>query len=228
VILVGTPSAGSALSLWQLVEGVSFAPFLPTYPPAVLGTMPSIYQLLPRPRHRAVLSAADPEGPAIDVFDPADWERYGWGLAAPDQADVLAKLLPDESDAAARRRIALDHLAKCLARAKQFAAALDAPADPPADVHLYLFAGDAEPTLATITAEAGTGRIRAASSGPGDGTVLRSSALLDERVGRDWTPGLATPIQWTGVMFLFTDHLGLTKDAAFSDNVLYILLEQPR
>jgi hypothetical protein len=29
-------------------------------------------------------------------------------------------------------------------------------------------------------------------------------------------------------MFLFSDHLGLTKDPAFTDNVLYLLLEDPR
>jgi hypothetical protein len=62
---------------------------------------------------------------------------------------------------------------------------------------------------------------------PGDGTVTRSSALMDERVGGTWTPNLQSPIKWSNVMFLFSDHLGLTKDPAFSDNVLYILLEQP-
>jgi hypothetical protein len=30
------------------------------------------------------------------------------------------------------------------------------------------------------------------------------------------------------VTFLFTDHLGLTRDPAFADNVLYLLLEDPR
>jgi len=62
---------------------------------------------------------------------------------------------------------------------------------------------------------------------PGDGTVTRSSALMDERVGGIWTPYLKSPIKWSSVMFLFSDHLGLTKDPTFSDNVLYILLEQP-
>ncbi|TFG77481.1 MAG: hypothetical protein E4H21_03260, partial [Thermodesulfobacteriales bacterium] len=62
---------------------------------------------------------------------------------------------------------------------------------------------------------------------PGDGTVTRSSALMDERAGGIWTPHLKSPVNWSNVMFLFTDHLGLTKDPAFSDNVLYLLLEQP-
>ena len=29
-------------------------------------------------------------------------------------------------------------------------------------------------------------------------------------------------------MFFFQDHLGMTRDAAFIDNVLYFLLEMPQ
>ncbi|MFQ5457196.1 MAG: hypothetical protein ACE5FC_01905 [Myxococcota bacterium] len=29
-------------------------------------------------------------------------------------------------------------------------------------------------------------------------------------------------------LFLFTDHLELTRDPAFSDNILHLLLEDPR
>ena len=58
--------------------------------------------------------------------------------------------------------------------------------------------------------------------------MTRASALMDERIGGTWSPRLRTPIVWSGVYFLFTDHLGLTKDPAFTDNVLFILLEAPR
>jgi hypothetical protein len=53
---------------------------------------------------------------------------------------------------------------------------------------------------------------------------------MDERYteGAKWSPRLVTPIKWSSVNFLFTDHLGLTKDPAFTDNVLYLLLEAPR
>ena len=44
------------------------------------------------------------------------------------RADVLTQNL----SAGQRRRLALDHLRKCLARARQFARALDVPATPPA------------------------------------------------------------------------------------------------
>ena len=223
---MGTPSAGSADSLQQLVDGAQFAFFLPKYEPALLGTMPSIYQLLPRPRHRCVFEGDDRER-AIDVLDPAVWQRQGWGLAAPDQEDMLEMLMPDVPDPAARRALALEHQAKCLRRAKAFFAAMDTPARRPDGLTLSLIAGDAVQTDALISVDA-RGRVRVVETGPGDGSVLRSSALMDERETGDWRRELVTPIPWSHVTFLFADHIGLTKDPAFTDNVLYQLLEAPR
>jgi hypothetical protein len=222
-VLVATPNAGSVQAFRQLVDGASFSFILPTYPPAVLGTMPSIYQLLPRTRHRAIV---DPNGDPIDVFDPGVWERHGWGLVAPSQDAVLRQLLPDAPTASDRHRIALDYLRKVLARARQFQAALDVPASPPPSLSLYLFAGDAEKTPAVV--EAGEDGIRVRAYGPGDETVLRTSAVMDERVGREWQPRLVTPIDWNGVTFVVGDHLAVTRNPSFTDNILYRLLEAPR
>ena len=48
---------------------------------------------------------------------------------------------------------------------------------------------------------------------------------MDERVGAQWHPGLISPIDWSGMTFLFSDHLGMTRDPLFSDNLLFPLLE---
>ena len=227
LVQVGTPNAGSIAALRDLVEGTKLSFVLPRYPPAVVGTMPSIYQLLPRARHGAVRDAA---GDPIEVLERATWERYGWGLASSEQADVLARLLPEVDDADTRRRIALDHLEKTLTRAARFQRALDVPATPPYDTLLHLFAGDARPTPAVVQVENGTGDLVVTVEAPGDDTVLRSSAVMDERVGRDdrWTPGLESPIAWTDVSFVFTDHLEMTRDPSFTDNILYRLLDAPK
>ena len=227
VVLIGTPNAGSADALVQLVEGRRFAPILPRYPPAVLGTMPSIYQLLPRTRHGAVVEGQGADARDLDVFDPAVWERFGWGLAA-EHDPALPWLLPNVPDPAVRRQIARDHLRKVLARAKQFHAALDRPATPPAGLDVHLFAGDAKPTAARLAVDPASGKVTVHEQGPGDGTVLRTSAVLDERVGQTWTPGLASPIAWSSVTFLFSDHLALTQDLGFTDNLLFRLLDSPR
>ena len=78
-----------------------------------------------------------------------------------------------------------------------------------------------------VAVDRATGELTVVARGPGDGTVLRSSALMDERVGQGWSPKLRTPIDWSQVSFLFSDHLGMTRDPGFTDNLLYLLLEQP-
>jgi hypothetical protein len=223
-VLVASPNAGSVEALRNLVEGVRFSFLLPRYGAAVIGTFPSLYQLLPRARHHAVL---DVEHEPLDPLDPAVWRRFGWGLASPQADPVLAELLPEVSDQADRRRVADDHLAKALARARQFHAALDRPAVPPPGLTLHLFAGDSEPTPRALRADA-AGNLTVSETAPGDGTVLRTSALMDERESGEWRPGVVTPIAWTDVTFLFADHLALTRDPAFTDNILYRLLESPR
>ena len=225
-ILIGTPSAGSVLSLKQLVEGVNYVGLItPTYRPAVLGSMPSIYQLLPRVRHQRVVDAV--AGEPIDFLDAKVWKQYGWGLCDPDDARTRRWLLPDAKDDAQREAIAYEHLEKCLARAEQLFRALDVPAEPPADLRLVLFAGDAEETADVIRVSA-EGELEITSTAPGDGTVTRASAQMDERVGSAYQPRLRSPIKWDSVQFIPADHIGLTSDPSFSDNVLYELLERPR
>lgn len=225
-ILIAPPNAGAVEALLNLTRGRSFGPFLPRYSAALLGTMPAIYELLPRTRHGAVIEAGS-ERP-LDILDPAVWETMRWGLAAPDEDRELQKLLPDAPDAAARRRVALDHLRKCLAKARQFQATLDLPAEPPPGLTLQLVAGDGHPTPAVAGVSTRTGQLRVLRHAPGDGEVLRSSALMDERVAGDWQARLVSPIHWSRVTFLFENHLGLTRAPAFTDNLLYQLLEQPR
>jgi hypothetical protein len=225
-VLVGPPSAGSAETLLQLVGGYDPGLFVPRYPAALLGTLPSIYQLLPRARHGTLV---DSGGTRLDPLDFELWERMGWGLAAADAEPVLATLLPEVRDSGERRRIALHHLRRSLERARQFNAALDQPAPhPPEHLGLLLTAGDAVPTARTLAVDSRSGRLGVVDRAPGDGRVLRSSALLDEREGAQWSPYLQTPIPWRETLFLFTDHLGLTGDPIFTDNVLHWLLERPR
>jgi pimeloyl-ACP methyl ester carboxylesterase len=93
VIMVGPPNAGSIDALRILINGYKPALLLPQYPPAVVGTMPSLYELLPRSRHQPLLD--DRGQPVTDILDPALWIRNAWGLANPKQDDILKMLLPD-------------------------------------------------------------------------------------------------------------------------------------
>ncbi len=227
LIQIGPPNAGSVQALHDLTHGVDFSKLLPTYEAALWGTMPAAYQLLPRSRHRAVVVAGT-QGP-VDIFDPAVWERYGWGLLDPRQDPVLKQLLPTVADPQQRRRIAADHLRKCLHLAAMFQAAVDLPATPPKGTSIHLIAGDAHATLSKLKIQS-DGSLEMIAKSAGDGAVTRDSALMDERLAEDagWSPRLKSPVHFQSVTFLFTDHRGLTSDPAFTDNVLYQLLEAPR
>jgi hypothetical protein len=226
-ILVAPPNAGSLDALGNLVEVRKFGPMLPRYSPSVLGSFPALYQLLPRSRHGSVVWADNGE-PIDDLLDPELWQQIGWGLASPAAAETLGWLLPEVASAADRQAVALDHQRKSLDRARQFAAAIDRPGQRPPGLDLMLVAGDAVDTPTVVAVDRSSGRLEVLETGPGDGTVLRSSALMDERVGGTWEPTLQSPIGWTDTLMLFTNHLGLTKDRIFSDNVLFWLLEDPR
>lgn len=222
LIMIGTPNGGSLDSLVNLIEGYRPSFLLAQYPAAVLGTFPSIYQMLPRGRHMVLL---DTNGqPIQDLFDPELWKQQKWGLADPDQAEYTRAFLPHVADKDERQTIALAYQRRELNSARRFTEVMDLPAKPPAALRLMLVAGDAVPTKQTMRIMP-NGRLETAAEGPGDGVVLRRSALLDERQGDAALGRLISPIGWYQSLFLFSDHLGLTKDPAFTDNVLHFLLE---
>jgi hypothetical protein len=93
---------------------------------------------------------------------------------------------------------------------------------------MFLVAGDAIPTKSRVQVDRQSGAIAVVAKAPGDGTVLRSSALMDERLGGEWSSQLRSPVAWNEVLLLFRDHLALTKDQTFTNNLLFWLLEAPR
>ena len=222
-ILVGTPNAGSILAMHQLTAGLKLAPLTPEVQKALIGTMHSVYELLPRERRGALLDWDTRS--KLSPYDLARWKQHEWGLLDPEQDKILQWLLPEVEGEEERRSIVAEHLSKCLKNAERFHQALDVPASPPEGLSLSLYAGDAEQTPAVALAD--HRKVGIIEHRAGDGTVTRASALADERVakGEERLP-VESPIDWDRVTFLFRDHLGLTKDPTFADNVLFELLRQ--
>ncbi len=224
LIMVGTPNGGSIKAANQLVNGMRLAPFIFEYSPAMIGSVPAVYELLPRARH-GVLKDGE-TGKSLDPLDPNVWFDKGWGLADPDQADAIATLLPDVKSEAKRSEVARKHLVKCLTNARRFQQALDRPSRPPEGLELILFCGDTIKTA--VEAEAWPGKIKMTGYAPGDDTVARYSAVMDERfASRSSKVAFKSPIHWNHSVFLSGDHLGITKSRTFADNILFDLLELP-
>jgi len=227
VIFVGPPNAGTVNSFIQLMEGEQASPVLPFYPPAILGTFPSVYQLLPRTRHKGIVWEHNLEQP-VDLYDPLLWDKMNWGLFAAEQQPVIDVLMSEISSITQRRQQTLHFLKLALNRAEQFHRAMDRPAETPDGLDLILVAGDAERTNRSISLNDRNGEIKVIKTGFGDNVVLRASALADERMSGNWKPRVQSPIDFHSVFFLPYNHLGLTKNTTFRDNVLFWLLEDER
>jgi hypothetical protein len=69
------------------------------------------------------------------------------------------------------------------------------------------------------------------TTAPRDALVLRDSALLDMRQGQDQSmrgPFVVSPMDFRRTLFLPGEHLDITRDPTFRNNVLFWLLEEPR
>ena len=217
LILAGTPNAGYLDTFLEMLQGGGLQPF----PLATLGTLPTYYQMLPAPQTKSIVYSDNNE--PVDVFDPEVWKRMKWGIVNPDEDNTLKILLPSINTKEERAKIAYDHLEKCLKRAKQFIAAMGTKAFPPDDVLLLLVFGKGFKTSRRAFINRETGEIEKISYSSGDGKVLASSALWDERAGGRWTFSLRSPIDWNYLLNLRAAHMGIFDAPVFEDNILLLL-----
>ncbi len=225
VILIAPPNNGSAKSLVLTHEGFSFSVVFAPFPSGMVASLPSIYQLMPNGPNPCVFDSES--GNPLNHYDIETWDRRGWGMLNPDQDPVLQQLLPEVDSAEERHSIAKAHVARCLERAYALHRALNVRASPPEGTTIHLFAGDAIPTVETLTSNLKERTLTTRSESPGDRTVTRKSAMADQRTEQVWAPTLISPVQFRDIRFLFDDHFGLTRNAEFTDNALYMLLEDP-
>lgn len=226
VVLIAPPNGGALPGLDCLLTGIPKNPITPSYDPVILGTLPGVYQLFPRLRYK-MFQRSDADDQHSDYFNIDLWLEMEWGLADKSKDPLLARLLPGLDSPVARRDTALDHLDKCLSNAYSMQAALDTVTPRPEHLKMFLFVGDATKTPLKATVKKGDKKLTYIKKGAGDGTVPRSCVLLDERLAGKWKPKVVSPLKWDNVIFLPSNHLGMTKDPLCIENILYILFERP-
>lgn len=221
VLLAGAPNLGAASALEILHQGSQAHAMLPTYPPAVVATFPSGFELLPRPWDHRVVWSDDKE--PVDLYDVAVWERLRWGAFREDQDTTLQVLLPESTTRSERLDLVRQHMSAVLAHTRSFHQALDRHARPPEELRIHTFVGDAHGTPAVLSVDRATGAMEWIKMEPGDGTATRSSAL-----GQPSANPVASPtIVATSVHFNDAEHLQMVGDQEFLDQALYLLLEAP-
>src|SRR5207248_473605 len=129
-------------------------------------TLPSVFELLPAPANTRFLDE-NLKPMQIDLYDPANWYKYGWG--APSDAKFLSKLKDAEVLARTDKDIkpkpfdgkgnvddrlvsqltssqVKAYFVTVLNRAKRFHMALDATSTKQ-PVQMYLYGGNCAPTI---------------------------------------------------------------------------------
>jgi len=244
LILLGTPSLGSADALKACIEGdrVGFTRVWPE----VLATMPSMYQLMPDPEV-PVLYTADGRPAPVDIYDPAVWKARGWGVFDPRFSEGIQRRYrarhPGAGEAAFAeyfRRLAR-RFGFALQRARAFHRALAVV--PPPGVEVVLLGGDCTATPRAFLIETVGERqvvrflpsaVRRPPAGidlwalfyePGDGVVTKSSLLAAIPAG----PGgvSRTVLPDAHAIFICEEHRKLVGNLTFQDNLLHALLFAP-
>ena len=80
LLLVGTANGGSTNGFRNMHEGRKYAPLIGReFKPEAIFTFESAFEALPAYRTNLFFDAAG-EDLDVDLFDPANWERYGWSI----------------------------------------------------------------------------------------------------------------------------------------------------
>ena len=112
-------------------------------------------------------------------------------------------------------------------RPRRAGEALDRPGAPPAG-DLFLVVGTGLDTPAGLVLDPQSRRPVRVTMEEGDGVVLRASALGEEGQGGHPAPGRRPSAGYRTVLLLPGEHVGITQDPVFADNLLYWLLGSPR
>jgi pimeloyl-ACP methyl ester carboxylesterase len=259
LFMFGTPNEGSAEALTTLIEGYSITEglrrrikLLNKLSRTDLLTIPSVYQLLPSGEASKFLDE-NLNPIQLDIYDPAIWKYYGWGIINDDKFREQFKRDRSNGKSHDNLNCSIDELdeyfALLLNRAKRFHQALKVvSANEP--VPMFVLGGDCEETLAaplilpkkkkqgwlTLTTPRkfrnSSGRLITRKEAlqamyePGDGRVTKRS-LLGERLNDSNPHSLYNtylPIKYAA--FACDLHSDIQNNSTLQDNALTILISE--
>jgi hypothetical protein len=177
----------------------------------------------------------------VSLYDPSNWETYGWSVFSPRHQVALHHDVLQQFEASGesvyQQRLSQQRrfLAMALTRARRFHQALDQgnPADDP--VEYVLLGADCRPTLrrALLEQDGSPWRTQFATHNPkltpklfglGDGSVTKESLLGSHRLGISEEELAFSALHVGYAVFVCETHLRLTQNLTFLDNLLHALL----
>ena len=244
IIMLGTPNTGSVESFMTVHNGL-WLPSVGRATAEMIFSMPALYELMPLEGKKVFV---DPDGKPLDIdlYDPANWETYGWSVFNPEaQAKAFENLKKANGEVEGQKKFQEKlatqrrYLAMVLDRARKFQAALWAgdPVEEKKNVRYIVFGGDRARTLqAAILGrdEKGTWRTtfktdrpeaKDALFGYGDMSVTKESVLGRHAVVVNGE-NVRQQLPLSHSVFFFSNHVDMPKDMTFLDNILHLIFEE--
>lgn len=238
-ILLGTPNLGSMNAVDAFINGKKIG--LSGFPPEVVATFPSAYQLLPHPISQWLIL---PDGMApddLDHFEHETWQTFEFAVFDPKVEARILRRFDDPAEGQAYLATSREFFRLQLERARRFIWSLTVGDSKP-PVPLILFGGDCNLTPARAVVETidgkpilrfKPGKIADPVPGvdyerwmlePGDGVVTKASLLARQTHDPTVARHEYSHINVGQVMFLCEKHDQLTGNVSFQDNLLHALL----
>lgn len=237
-IFLGTPQLGSVKSVTRLQHGFDFN--LRNIPVEVQITMPSVYQLLPHPASQWL---TDINGQSMDLnlYDPQLWRENQWSIFDPDVQSRIIKHAEDVPSGKQTVKTMQAFFARQLHRAELFWQALSPEFEVPHE-GFVIMGGDCKRTLAKLIGQPQEQQLalyddlrlgddfatRALHKSilfePGDGQVSKSSLLGQVHDPDSHETFKSIKVKYP--VFVCEEHIKLTQNLTFQDNLLHVLLNE--
>jgi pimeloyl-ACP methyl ester carboxylesterase len=239
LVLLGTPSLGSASTIENMIDGAKLV--FKRITPETLATLPSVYELLPNSDRKPLvgidgrplrISEEDGRSPERDIFDVGTWRDLQWSVFDP---TVERKLQHERAELLHR------YFARHLSRAGRLQRALQRE-QPPSPVKLIVFGADCRLTPARVLVEFEQGRTfprfepreiahplpahpyDELTREPGDGLVTKASLLGRQSLDPTVQNRGGFPIAFS--FFLCAEHSDIPGNINFQDNLLNSILSR--
>lgn len=242
VIMLGAPNSGSLEAFERLHEGFHI-PMIGYLTPEVIFTMPSVFESLPFDGKNVFIDSGA-EKLRVDLYDPDNWEKYGWSVFNPERRKKLLKKFIKLHGGQKGKSLYEEHIIKqkkfleiVLKRAERFHQALyqGSPSDEKQRVRYMLLGSSCQPTLKAAFLkqadpgwktlfDAHTSRIRDGLYGLGDGSVTKESLLGINFTLQGGRRANICYLPAFSEVFVCETHGDLATSPMYMDNVLHMLI----